>query len=70
MITILKETPITIDGADYLEQLVEDAGCRVGEACSLCFYHEYEPDVNLLADCATVHGCTLSYKHYFKVKKL
>ena len=70
MITILKETPITCDGADYLEQLVRDSECPAGEACNLCFYSGYEPSVELVADCAAVHGCTLSCKTYFKIKKL
>lgn len=70
MITVLKETPITCDGVDYLEQLVSDSECGAGDACELCFYNGYVPTIELLADCASVHGCTLSYKTYFKVKPL
>lgn len=70
MITILKEALITIGDSDYVEQLVRDSECPVGEACNLCFYSGYEPTVELGAGCADVHGCTLSCKTYFKIKKL
>ena len=70
MITILKESPITYDGVDYLEQLVRDSECAAGQACDLCFYKDYVPAIELIAGCADVHGCTLSNKTYFRIKPL
>ena len=70
MINILKETLISCDGADYLEQLVHDSECPDGEACNLCFFTGYEQAVEINEDCAIVHGCTISHQTYFKVKKL
>lgn len=65
MIHIIKKTPATINGRDCMELLVQD-DCMLGyDACDLCCYRDYVPNPDLMADCATVHGCTINNDYYF-----
>lgn len=70
MIKVLKQTPATINGRDCYETLVHDDECQVGDACNLCIYKGYKPDMELYADCAAVHGCTIDAKTYFIAEPL
>lgn len=57
MIRILKQTPITIEGKDCLEELINDETILIGEACNYCCYREWY-DVNEYGTpCNIVHGC-------------
>lgn len=70
MITIIKETPITIDGVDYLEQLVKDNECWGIECCEKCYYRGWSLTEDGDYDCCTVHGCTTNPQTYFRITKL
>lgn len=70
MITIIKETPITIDGVDYLEQLVKDSECFGFYCCGKCCYRDWTRDEELDVDCCDVHGCGLLSHRYFLIRQL
>ena len=65
MIRIIKKTPATINGKDCWELLVQDDCIHGCTPCDLCCYRDYEPDKDIMADCATVHGCTINNDYYF-----
>lgn len=65
MIRVIKKTPATINGRDCLELLVQDDFMLGYSACDLCCYRDYVPDKEIMADCATVHGCTINNDYYF-----
>lgn len=70
MITILKETPITFNGEDCMEVLVqndslEDCGC-----CDLCMYKSWNDWIDSCATCMDVHECTTDDRNYFITKPL
>lgn len=68
MITELKKTPITINGKDYLEVLVQDDTCPSNHCCDLCYYRDYEPSIDLLATCCDVHSCGQRWDTYYIIQ--
>lgn len=59
MIKILKTTPITLDGEDCLEVLIEDSHFTGEENCDACIYREGQFDLENEYSCVERHGCTL-----------
>lgn len=66
MITVIKETPITVDGHDCMEQLVHNNDMSAFIACDLCAYRGWYDKTDTGCDCCTVHGCTLDPETYFR----
>lgn len=66
MITVIKETPITVDGSDCMEQLVHNNDMSNFIACELCAYRGWDGWGETMADCCTVHGCTTDPETYFR----
>lgn len=67
MITILKETPITIKGQDCILQLVSDNAIWVEDACEYCYYRDWADWSDCCAPCCIVHGCHSSEPTYFRL---
>lgn len=65
MITVLKETPITVNGIDYCLQLVEDDTMWCGDVCPLCYYRDWNNFNECGASCCEVHGCHSAVPTYF-----
>ena len=70
MITVLKETPITVDGHNCMEQLVHDENMAYEFVCTNCCYREWNDRQEMFADCCTVHGCTTDPFTYFRITEL
>lgn len=70
MITVLKQTPATINGRDCYELLVHDDEMHACVACDLCIYRDWGDYQVIEVDCCTVHGCTLDPNTYFIAKQL
>lgn len=70
MITVIKETPVTIDGHDCLEQLVHNNDMSNLIACDLCAYRGWSDQRETQADCCTVCGCTTDPETYFILSEL
>lgn len=70
MIKVLKETPITVNGRDCMEQLVQDDEMNGYEACDLCAYRGWNGFHLTCASCHDVHECTLLANVYFKITEL
>ncbi len=70
MITILKETPITFNGRDCMEQLVYDNKRFGNFACDLCCYRNWDDNSATLAECVDEHGCTLNPNVYFRISEI
>lgn len=70
MITVIKETPITIDGQDCKEQLVHNDDMSAFIACDLCAYRRWDGWGGTSTDCCTVHGCTTDPETYFLLSQL
>lgn len=70
MITIEKESLFSINGKDWRLVLVHDDCITIGTPCDYCYFRNYEPDSELLADCCTVHGCGLDFDTYFIIQDL
>lgn len=65
MITELKRTPITWNGEDGWEILVENDYPFEVYPCDLCMYRYWNDYDNCDASCIDVHGCGLFQKTYF-----
>lgn len=70
MIDIIKRTPITIDGVDCVELLVDDDEATHQNCCDLCYYGDWTPSEDVMASCCEVHGCPRSVPYYFQIEKL
>lgn len=70
MITVIKETPITIDGQDCKEQLVHNDDMSAFIGCDLCAYRGWSGYNENQCDCCTVHGCTTDPETYFLLSQL
>lgn len=70
LINILKETPITLNGVDCLEVLIEDYSLNDGEVCDKCMYRSWHGAEDAQASCLEVHGCTENALAYFIAKPL
>ena len=70
MIKVLKETPITINGSDCLEQLVHDDGMDYDCVCDNCCYRNWSDYQLIGVDCCTVHGCTRDPNTYFQISDI
>lgn len=65
MITELKRTPITWNGEDGWEILVEDDYPFENDSCELCMYRDWNDWEDCGASCCIVHGCGLFQDKYF-----
>lgn len=70
MITILKETPITFNGENCMEVLVEDTGLNDCTCCDKCIYQSSVEWEDGIASCMDVNGCTPDARCYFITKPL
>ena len=70
MITVIKETPIKIDGKDCTLQLILDYAIWVPDACDYCYYNEWNDWEDPSAKCAIVHGCLVGQPTYFKLTNI
>lgn len=70
MITVLKETPITLSGGDCMEVLVQDDNLVDCTCCDMCIYKFWTDWVDAAATCMDVHGCTPDARCYFITKPL
>lgn len=70
MITVLKETPMTLYGNDFMEVLVHDDNIIDCTCCDLCLYRDFEEWIDAGAICRDVHGCTTDSRNYFIKKPL
>lgn len=70
MITVLKETPITLDGEDCMEVLVNNDNIIDGTCCDLCIYNRWDYEIYHQCSCMDVHGCTWSPNTYFITRPL
>lgn len=68
MITVIKETPITVNGHDCIEQLVHNDDLNDCTACDVCLYREWDDYLETLTDCNTVHDCTRDANTYYRLK--
>lgn len=57
MIKIIKTTPITLDGEDCLEVLLEDSHFTGLDNCNACIYRDVEFDFELGVSCCEIHNC-------------
>lgn len=62
---IIKKTPITFNGVEGFEVLVNDSEVWAAECCEKCMYSYYVPSSEIVTDCCTVHGCSTSPFTYF-----
>lgn len=70
MITVLKETPITFNGEDCMEVLVQNDNLVDCTCCDLCCYRDFDLCIYIQASCMDVHGCTPDARRYFITKPL
>lgn len=63
--TVLKETPVTVNGHDYLKQLVHNDDMSALIACDLCVYRSWSGKNESQCDCCTAHGCTTDPETYY-----
>lgn len=69
MITELKRTPITWNGKDGWEILVEhDYPCQTN-ICELCMYGDPDEMAKCEPSCITVHDCGMYRRTYFIFEK-
>lgn len=65
MITELKRTPITFDGKDGWEILLED-DCELDEnVCGSCIYRDWNDWSGCGTTCVDVHGCGYRQRSFF-----
>lgn len=69
MITELKRTPITWNGEDGWEILVQDDCIFEEDTCNFCMYRDWNDWENVAATCVDVHGCGVFQDKYFIFKK-
>lgn len=65
----LKSKPITINGVDCLEILIQDDACPKEHCCDKCIYRDYVPPFYLMATCCDVHECGYRNDTYFILKE-
>lgn len=65
MIKILKTTPITLDGEDCLEVLIEDTHFFASDNCEACIYRDYQKDLDNDLYCSDVHNCSMNPSRRF-----
>lgn len=65
----IKRTPITFNGEDGFEVLIEDSEIYIEDSCEYCMYGEWFGWVECSASCAIVHGCYLGKPTYFQFIK-
>lgn len=72
MIQELKRIPITFNGVDGWEILVEDDGISWDEpwVCENCMYRDWPGDNITWAPCSIVHQCALNHQTYFKFEPI
>lgn len=67
----IKKTPISFGGTDFFEILIEDDDWSDCSACELCFYNDYPSfDIDLMASCVDIHGCTMQGNRYFLIEPI
>ena len=66
MKTEIKRTPITFNGEDGFEVLIEDTELWPGDACLYCMYSEWDNWSECAATCNDVHGCGDIKPNYFQ----
>lgn len=64
---IIKSTPITIDGAERTEFLIDDDTVLLWDACENCCYQDWYDNSSCNASCADVHGCGYTHTTYFEI---
>lgn len=69
MITEIKRTPITWDGKDGWEILVQNDCPQVVCVCQLCIYHYWDGWKKRGTTCRILKGCGNSLYTYFIFKK-
>lgn len=68
MIKIIKATPITFNGEDCLEVLIEDSRFVGLENCEACLYREDTLDLLNGINCMDAHGCSMcSYARFIRL---
>ena len=68
---ILKKTPISLGGVDFYEVLIEDDSIVDNCSCQLCLYTDFPSfDIDLLASCCDIHGCTMNSNTYFLLEPI
>ena len=65
----IKRTPITFNGEDGFEVLIEDSEIYIEDSCEYCMYEEWFGWEESSASCAVVHGCYLGKPTYFQFIK-
>lgn len=67
----IKKTPISFGGGDFYEILIEDDSIGDNCPCDLCMYRDYPSfDIDLMASCTDIHGCTMKGNRYFLIEPL
>lgn len=68
---IIKKTPISLGGVDFYEVLIEDNSIVDNCPCQLCLYSDFPSfDIDLLASCSDIHGCTMNASTYFLLEPI
>lgn len=62
----LKRTPITFDGHDGWEILIEDTDITYAIGCERCIYRDWNDEIECQAPCHIVHECSMKAPSYFK----
>lgn len=65
----IKRTPITFNGEDGFEVLIEDSEIDIEESCEFCMYEGCFGWIEFSASCELVHGCVLGKPTYFQFIK-
>lgn len=65
----IKRTPITYNGEDGFEVLIEDNVILMQDACNYCMYNEWDGWEECAASCSDVHRCGIGTSTYFKFIK-
>ena len=65
----IKRTPITFNGEDGFEVLIEDSEIYIEDSCEYCMYEGWYRWEYVSASCELEHGCVLGKPTYFQFIK-
>ena len=65
----IKRAPITFNGEDGFEVLIEDSEIYIEDSCEYCMYEEWFGWEEFSASCEVVHGCYFGKPTYFQFIK-
>lgn len=69
MSEVIKRSPITFNGVDGWEVLIEDKTITFAIACDRCIYRDWHDELECQAPCHIVHGCTMAAPSYFQFRQ-